>query len=122
METDPTEKNAAAQALGRLGGAANTPAQQRARKRNAKLAGRPGRVCLHCGEPVAGGHVERALDESCGQHGWRWQQGANGKPTATGATATLDAIATELRRGRNRDDQDTIRAIADLVRASGRRL
>jgi len=72
----PDTKNKAAQALGRLGGAANTPAQQRARRRNAQFAGRPRRVCTSCGEPVAGGHVDRRLDDVCGQHGWRWQQGA----------------------------------------------
>ena len=34
-------KNPAAVALGRLGGSANTPAQQKARKRNAKKGGWP---------------------------------------------------------------------------------
>jgi hypothetical protein len=62
-----------AAALGRLGGLANTPKQRRARKQNAQKAGRPRRVCTHCGEPVIGGHQDRALDESCGAHGWRWQ-------------------------------------------------
>lgn len=36
-----TKKNPAAVALGRLGGKANTPAQQAARAKNAKLGGRP---------------------------------------------------------------------------------
>jgi ribosomal protein S27AE len=67
-------KNPAAQALGRLGGSTNSKAQQRARKRNAQLAGRPRRVCVHCGEPVIGGHADRALDERCGAHGWKWQK------------------------------------------------
>lgn len=70
----PKKKNPAAQALGRLGGQAGTTAQNRARKKNAQLAGRPRRVCTHCGEPVVGGHVDRALDEKCGAHGWKWQK------------------------------------------------
>ena len=74
MPTPTPKKNAAAQALGRLGGQAGTKAQNRARKQNAKLAGRPRRVCNHCGEPVIGGHVDRALDVKCGAHGWRWQK------------------------------------------------
>jgi hypothetical protein len=69
-----TKKNPAAQALGRLGGAAGTKAQNRARRENAQLAGRPRRVCRHCGEPVVGGHADRSLDETCGAHGWRWQK------------------------------------------------
>ena len=67
-------KNAAAQALGRLGGAAGTSAQQRAREANSQLGGQPGRVCVFCGEPVIGGHDDRDLDESCGAHGWRWKR------------------------------------------------
>jgi hypothetical protein len=72
----PLRKNAAAQALGRLGGSANTPAQKRARRENAKLAGRPRRVCTKCGEPVHGGgvHKDRALDETCGGLYWKWQK------------------------------------------------
>src|SRR5262245_49342942 len=74
------KKNPAAQALGRLGGSANTAAQNRARKLNAQHAGRPGRVCNKCGEPVRGGHLDPKLDLSCGVHGWRWARG--GKATA----------------------------------------
>jgi len=40
---------------------------------NAQRAGRPRRVCVHCGERVYGGHVDRALDTTCGAHAWRWQ-------------------------------------------------
>jgi hypothetical protein len=69
-----TKKNRAAQSLGRLGGQAGTKKQNAARKQNAQLAGRPRRVCTTCGEPVVGGHVDRRLDDSCGAHGWRWQQ------------------------------------------------
>jgi hypothetical protein len=72
-EDQRAAKAAAAAVLGRLGGLANTAKQKRARKQNAKWAGRPSRVCAHCGEPVIGGHKDRALDESCGAHGWRWQ-------------------------------------------------
>jgi hypothetical protein len=67
-------KESAAAILGRLGGSKNSPKQQRARKLNAKRAGRPRRVCVHCGEAVKGGHVDRRLDSSCGAHGWRWQK------------------------------------------------
>jgi hypothetical protein len=66
--------NKAAQALGRLGGSAGTKAQNRARKKNAALGGRPSRVCIHCGEPVVGGHKKVKLDTSCGEHGWRWKK------------------------------------------------
>jgi len=70
--TTTTPKNRHAQALGRLGGAAGTKAQDRARKQNAQRAGRPKRVCIHCGKPVVAGHADRTLDETCGAHGWRW--------------------------------------------------
>jgi len=68
------KKNPAAVALGRLGGARNTRKQMEARKRNAQKAGRPRRVCAACGEPVLGFHVDRALDDSCGIHEWKWQK------------------------------------------------
>lgn len=67
-------KNPAAQSLGRAGGAARTASQAAARRRNAKLGGRPSRICLHCLEPVTGGHRDRRLDDSCGQHSWLWKQ------------------------------------------------
>lgn len=67
-------KNRAAQLLGRKGGSANTVAQHRARQENAQLAGRPRRVCSHCGEPVRGGHVDKRQDATCGEHGWKWQK------------------------------------------------
>jgi hypothetical protein len=73
MSKQPT-KNPAAQALGRLGGARNTPAQAAARLRNAKRAGRPRRVCLDCGLPVYGGHQDRKQDAICHGAGWRWQK------------------------------------------------
>ena len=75
----PPPKNPAAQALGRLGGAANTPAQNLARKRNAQLAGRPRRVCNACGHSVVGGHADRALDDTCGRHGWHWEKAGTGQ-------------------------------------------
>jgi len=71
--TDGT-KHPGAQALGRLGGQRNTPAQVAARLANAKRAGRPRRVCADCGEPVYGGHKNRALDVTCHGAGWRWQK------------------------------------------------
>jgi hypothetical protein len=67
-------KNRSAVLLGRRGGRAKTPKQHAARKRNATKAGRPRRVCIHCGGAVVGGHVVRKQDERCGAHGWRWQQ------------------------------------------------
>jgi len=71
---DPNVKNPAAQMLGRLGGSANTPKQVKARLRNAKLAGRPRRICTDCGHPVYGGHKDRAQDERCHSHTWMWQK------------------------------------------------
>lgn len=74
------KKNAAAAALGRLGGSANTPAQNKARKQNAQHAGRPARVCVCCGERVRGGHVNPKLDKKCGEgHGWRWANARSAK-------------------------------------------
>lgn len=70
----PAPKNKAAQALGRLGGSANTEAQLAARQANALKAGRPRRVCSHCGEPARGGHLDKRLDSTCGTHGWKWQK------------------------------------------------
>ena len=70
---DKSVKNPAAQALGRLGGSANTPAQVKARLRNAKFAGRPRRVCTECGQVVYGGHKNRAQDLHCHGRTWTWQ-------------------------------------------------
>jgi hypothetical protein len=70
----PARKSRAAQALGRLGGSANTDAQRAARQANALKAGRPRRVCSHCEEPVRGGHLDKRLDSTCGVHGWKWQK------------------------------------------------
>lgn len=69
-----SQKVKAARMLGSLGGRAGTTKQNEARKRNAQRAGRPGRVCIKCNEPVVGGHVDRSLDTVCGAHGWRWQR------------------------------------------------
>jgi hypothetical protein len=74
MTKRTTKKTMAAAMLGRLGGRAGTSKQNEARKRNAQRAGRPGRVCIACNEPVVGGHVDRRLDATCGAHGWRWQR------------------------------------------------
>lgn len=68
----PTLLSKGAQAMGRIGGARNTKDQIEARAKNQKRAGRPGRVCTTCGQPVKGGHKDVALDQSCGQHGWHW--------------------------------------------------
>lgn len=117
--TSPTPtKNPAAQALGRLGGAANTPAQNKARRKNAQHAGRPGRVCNHCGDAVVGGHVDRARDATCGQHGWHWRQSGTDTGRATGATATLAEIAVVARR-RSLDVTERLQQIHDLLRAAG---
>jgi hypothetical protein len=70
---DAKTKNPAAVALGSLGGRKNTEAQRRARSQNAsRFAGRPGRVCATCGEPVLGGHKNHALDATCPGHTWKW--------------------------------------------------
>jgi hypothetical protein len=68
--------NEAAATLGRLGGSANTKAQNRARKINGQKGGRPRRVCSTCGEPVIGGgvHKDRALDVTCKGRLWVWQK------------------------------------------------
>ena len=68
------EKNPAAVALGRLGGARNTPKQVKARAKNSKLAGRPGRVCADCGKAVYGGHKDVKQNAKCDGHTWEWQQ------------------------------------------------
>lgn len=71
----PPARIRAARLLGKAGGRANTHKQRAARKRGPKFGGRPRRVCIHCGHAVEGGHVDRRRDETCGAHGWRWQQG-----------------------------------------------
>jgi hypothetical protein len=122
--TPKRKKNRTAQRLGRLGGQANTPAQQAARRRNAQRAGRPRRVCETCGEPVVGGHADRRLDRQCGQHGWRWERGGTRLPTPANPDRTaLDAIARHLSTPALTDIVgaiDTLTAIADLVRLTGR--
>ena len=106
--------NPAAQALGRLGGSANTKAQRRQRQAAAKNAGRPGRVCVKCAQPVVGGHVDRALDESCGAHGWRWERAGVRHPAPVSVDrAALDEIAAML-------DGTVDSAIARIVRRTGR--
>lgn len=104
--------------VSRRGGAASTPAQNEARKRNAQLAGRPKRVCNHCGERVRGGHVDQALDTKCGAHGWHWQ-----KPhEAVSTTPTpIDAIAAILNDPSLTND-GMIELITDAVRATGRKV
>jgi len=73
MSTPAPKKNPHAQKLGVLGGSKNSPAQVAARAENAKLAGRPRRICTTCGEIVFGGHKNRALDRRCDGHTWAWQ-------------------------------------------------
>ncbi len=70
----PPKKNPAAVALGRRGGQAGTKAQNSARKDNAQSAGRPGRVCDDCGEPVRGWHKDSRLDIKCKGQSWHWQK------------------------------------------------
>jgi hypothetical protein len=71
--TKTKKLNKHAQAMGRIGGSRNTPAQQAARRRNALNAGPPARVCAECGEPVYGFHRDRALDATCPAGGrWVW--------------------------------------------------
>src|SRR5262249_30194749 len=115
---NPTTKNPAAVALGRLGGGANTTAQHRARQQNARRGGRPGRICVYCGEPVRGGHVDVKLDDRCGQHGWRWQQGHTDTIRPSGATALLEQVAV-LARKRSVDPTERLLAINDLLKTAG---
>jgi hypothetical protein len=63
-----------AAAMGRRGGSANSPAQQAARAKNSKSAGRPRRVCTACGEPVHGGHKKAKLNKTCHGRTWEWQK------------------------------------------------
>lgn len=119
--TEPPTKNPAAQILGRLGGMANTPAQQRARQRNAQKAGRPGRVCVHCGQPVIGGHADRNLDASCGAHGWRWERAGVRHPAPlSDERRALDAIAKVLAVAAARGTDPSFEAIARAIRSTGR--
>jgi hypothetical protein len=55
---------------------------------------------------VVGGHVDRALDESCGAHGWQWQQQSatpkrhrHATLTCTQAAAILAALPPGTRGG-----------------------
>jgi hypothetical protein len=70
------KKNPAAQALGRLGGSANTTAQLAQRRAAAKFAGRPRRVCATCAEPALadGRHKDAALDARCHGRAVVWQK------------------------------------------------
>ena len=114
-------KNKAAQALGRLGGSRNSKAQQRARKRNAQLAGRPGRVCATCLQPVLGGHVDRTLDETCGQHGWKWMRAGKKHPAPPNADrAALDQLAAEM--SGHEWNADLCDRLATILRESGRQI
>jgi len=117
-----TPKNPAAQALGRLGGSANTAAQRRQRREAAKNAGRPRRVCVHCAQPVVGGHVDRDLDATCGAHGWRWDRaGAHHPAPVSRERAALDAIAEFFERPAA--ERGNVRgSIAAILRRTGRRL
>lgn len=90
-----TKKNPAAVALGRIGGARNTVAQNEARLANAQFGGRPRRVCNVCGEPVLGGHATRALDDTCGPHGWHWQTPSERRAAATKAALRQLAFTGE---------------------------
>lgn len=78
--------NKHAQAMGRVGGSRNTPAQQAARRQNALNAGPPSRVCAECGEPVWGFHKDEALDATCGEGRWVWVR--------TKAKKTEDTVVT----------------------------
>jgi len=74
---DMKKKRLDLRALGALGGSANSKAQQKQREQAAQLGGRPGRVCDTCGEPVRGGHKDRALDATCAGRAWHWSKPAD---------------------------------------------
>lgn len=102
----------------RLGGRANTPAQNRARALNAQKAGRPKRVCKKCRQPVLGGHVDRTLDTTCGAHGWQWEQAGKRHPAPPNLEAqALDAIAAALN---DPSLPNVLEFIRTAVRDSGR--
>ncbi len=74
------EREAALSVFGRIGGLTNSPAKDAARRRNAKLAGAPARVCDGCGERVMkpvrgehGGHRDARLDARCKATAWHWE-------------------------------------------------
>jgi Rieske [2Fe-2S] domain len=118
-----TPKNPAAQALGRLGGSANTAAQRRQRREAAKNAGRPRRVCVHCAQPVVGGHLDRDLDATCGAHGWRWDRAGVRHPAPVSRErAALDAIAEALAVAVERNIDPSFDAIARALRSTGRKV
>lgn len=121
MNTEPT-KNPAAQALGRLGGRANTAAQRQQRQAAAQNAGRPRRVCVHCAQPVVGGHADRSLDESCGAHGWRWERAGVDHPAPVSVERrALDKIAATLRTWRETgDERRAFAALRTVIRSTGR--
>lgn len=112
-----TPKNAAAVALGRLGGSANTTAQNRARKRNAQTAGRPGRICVRCRKPVRGGHKDPKLDDTCGGREWLWVSAATAEPKPDPARQLLrEAFELLNNADTNLDRQDWSRATRKLLR------
>jgi len=69
------ERVAAARVLGAFGGRANSPAQMAARRENAKLAGRPRRICTTCGLPLwsRGGGDTTHDPDTCPGRSWRLQ-------------------------------------------------
>lgn len=99
MTRKTTTKMRAAQQLGRLGGSANTSKQNAARKKNAQMAGRPRRVCNHCGERVTGGHANKSLDVLCGAHGWHWQKAHEPGVTAINPYEVLGQVARAFTEG-----------------------
>jgi hypothetical protein len=114
-------KNPAAQALGRLGGSANTAAQRRQRRAAAKNAGRPRRVCIRCAQPVVGGHADRALDLTCGAHGWRWEQAGRAFPAPPSERQSLDRVAAVLAEWRTSgDERKAFNALRKIIRHTGR--
>lgn len=108
--------------ISRRGGAARTTAQNDARRRNAQLAGRPKRVCIHCGEGVRGGHVDQSLDTTCGAHGWRWRKPHElASPSSPSADQVLDALAFTIRASKaTSPDSAILQTIIEAVRATGR--
>ena len=116
---EPT-KNPAAQALGRLGGSANTAAQRRQRVAAAQKAGRPRRVCTTCAQPVVGGHADRHLDEVCGAHGWRWERAGTRHPApASRERLALASIRAALEVAIERGCEPSFDAIARALRSTG---
>jgi hypothetical protein len=99
-----------------------TPVARAARKRNAALGGRPGRVCLHCLAPVLGGHRDKRRDATCGTHGYAWRPPAGLTPAEIRQAITDEIAALHAalyRFGTAEAGRVDVDAVAGANRATG---